>query len=247
MRAVSIGPLGTVSGGIEGAAVSGLVNVDGPVCGAEVAGLVNVAPSVQGVQIAGIVGVASKDSAGLQLSLVNVAGGRLHGVQLGLVNVASDADVQIGLVNVDTHGRLLLDALAKPEAGMLLAGTKQGPPHFHTLYTAEINVVSGRPWVVFGLGTHLTPSRRLCVDLDLLQHTQLVATTSSPNQISELRATVGYAFAPHFSAFVGPTFNVLAAPNLSRADAPGYAWAVADSGSIAIRAWPGVAFGLEGL
>src|SRR5215472_9113646 len=72
--------------------------------------------------------------------------------QVGLVNVARDADVQIGLVNVDTHGRLLLDALAEPEAGMLLAGVKHGPLHFHTLYTAEISAVSGRPWVVFGLG-----------------------------------------------------------------------------------------------
>jgi hypothetical protein len=246
-RAVSVGALGTVSNGIGGAALSGLVNVDaGPVCGAEIAGLVNVADGVQGAQIGGILGVTADDSAGTQISLINVAG-RLRGVQIGLINVANDTDVQIGLVNIDLHGRLRLDAWAKPEAGMALAGIKHGTAHFHTVYAFEMNTSSGRPWAVFGLGVHLTPLERFYVDIDVAQHTQLVSTTTSPNGLSEVRALVGYTIAPRLSAFVGPTYNVLVATDLARADAPSFATALAQSSSTAVRAWPGVAVGLEGL
>jgi hypothetical protein len=261
IRSLSIGALGALSSGIDGLAVSGLANADvGPVCGAEIGGLVNVAGSLQGAQIGGIASVAGEDSSGLQVSLVDVATAGLHGaqiglvevaretnVQVGLVNVASDADVQIGLVNVDLHGRLGLDVWAKPEAGTLLAGIKHGPPHFHTIYAFEMNVVTGRPWALIGLGAHMTPSARLFVDVDLFQHVEVLPTSTGPNELSELRAVVGYALWPHVSAFAGPTFNVLVAPDLSRADAPGYASVLGGSTSTAYRAWPGVAVGLEGL
>jgi hypothetical protein len=227
--------------------VSGLLNVDaGPVCGAEIAGLVNVARGVEGVQIGGIVDVTTDDSSGTQISLINVAG-RLRGLQLGLINVANDTDVQIGLVNIDMHGRLRIDAWSKPEAGMALAGIKHGPAHFHSIYAFEMNTSSGRPWAVFGLGVHLTPAERFYVDIDLAQHTQLISTSTTPNALSEVRALVGYTLAPRLSAFVGPTFNVLVASDLARADAPSFAVALGNSSSTGSRAWPGIAVGLEGL
>jgi hypothetical protein len=248
VRNVSVGALGAISSGVDGVAVSGLANVDpGPVCGAELAGLVNVATAVQGAQIAGIVDVTAGDSRGLQLSLVNVASGRLRGVQVGLVNVAEDTDAQIGLVNIDAHGRLGLDGWSKAESGTVLVGLKHGPAHSHTIYAFEMNAVSGRPWAVLGLGGHVTPTERLYFDFDFLFHTQLVPTATSPNQLSEIRAVIGYTLMPHLSVFAGPTFNVLVATNLSRADAPSFAWALADTSSTAVRAWPGVAAGVEGL
>jgi hypothetical protein len=261
VRALSIGVLGTASGGVRGAALSGLVNLDrGPVCGVELAGLVNIAEGVSGVQLAGIVDVAAGDSAGVQAGLVNVTAGRLRGVQaglvsvagdanvqVGLVNVAADADVQLGLVNVDLHGRLRLDAWTKPEAGTVLAAVKHGPAHFHWIYAFEINAASGRPWGAIGLGSHSTPSERLYVDVDLLQHVQIVPTHVAPNQLSELRLVLGYSLVPHLSAFVGPTFNVLVAPSPSRADAPGYATVWADTSTVTVRAWPGAVLGVEAL
>jgi hypothetical protein len=262
VRTFSLGALGAASSGVDGAAVSGLANISvGPVCGVQAAGLANVAMGMEGAQIGGIAGVTRGDSAGLQLSLVNVAmAGRLYGaqigevnvassaaVQVGLVNVAGDADVQVGLVDIDTHGRLHLDAWAKPEAGLVLAGIEHGPAHSHTIYAVEMNTASGRPWAVIGFGAHLTPSESIHVNVDILHHTQLVPTAKAPNQLSEIRAVLGYALAPHLSAFVGPTFNVLVATNLSRADAPGFASVLADTSSVAVRAWPGVAAGLEGL
>jgi hypothetical protein len=245
VRTLSLGALGAVSGGVGALAVSGLANVDaGPVCGLEVGGLANVAARVEGVQASGIVNVAGDRSRGMQASIVNVAGS-LRGVQVGLVNVASDTDAQIGLVNVDLHGRTHAQAWSKPESGMLLAGIQHGPAHMHSIYALGTSV-SGRPWAVFGLGAHLTPSARVFVDLDLSQHTQLLANGSGPNQLSEARVVVGYAFLPHFAAYVGPTFNVLVATSLARAEAPAYASVLGDTSTMAYRAWPGVALGVEG-
>jgi hypothetical protein len=260
IRAVSIGALGARSNGIDGAALSGLVNVDtGPVCGLELAGLVNVAESVQGAQIGGLVNVAWHDARGLQVGLVDVAGGGMRGaqvglvtaaksanVQIGLVNFAKDADAQIGLVNVDLHGRLLLDAWTKPEAGTVLAGLKHGTAHTHAIYAFEMNVVTGRPWFVVGLGAHLTPSARVYVDIDALEHVE-VPTSGALNQLDELRVAVGYRLAPRLSVFAGPTFNVLRASDLPRADAPGYAWTLGNSSNEAYRAWVGAVAGVEGL
>jgi hypothetical protein len=262
IRTVSVGVLGAVSSGVDGAAASGLANVEaGPVCGAQMAGLANVAMGLEGVQIGGIAGVIHGESAGLQVALVNVAtAGRLRGmqvgevnvasdasVQVGLVNVARDADVQVGLVNVDAHGRLHLDAWSKPEAGMFLLGIEHGPAHSHSIYAFEMNVTTGRPWAVFGFGAHLTPAEGFYVDIDLLQHVQVLPRSTSPNELSELRALVGHALAPHLSVFVGPTFNVLVASSLSRADAPGFAAVLGNAPTSGVRAWPGVAIGLEGL
>jgi hypothetical protein len=254
-----LGALGALSGGIDGVAASGLVNAEaGPVCGAEMAGLVNVAAGVQGVQASGIANVASGDSTGLQVALVDVATGRLNGsqiglvgvaksanVQVGLVNIADDADVQVGLVNIDLHGRVAVDAWSKPEAGTLLVGVKHGPAHSHTIYALEVNAATGRPWAAFGLGAHVTPARRLSVDIDLLQHVQLVTTSSAPNQLSELRVLLGYELLPHVTAFAGPTFNVAVMTNPGLADAPGYASLLSTDAKTAVRAWPGAALGLE--
>ena len=259
MRSISIGALGALSGGVRGLAASGLFNADaGPVCGAEIAGLANVAAGVEGVQIGGIASVTSDESTGLQVALVDVASGGLRGaqlglvsvardanVQVGLVNVASDADVQIGLIDVDLHGRLAVDAWSKPEAGTLLVGVKHGPRHSHTIYAFEMNAATGRPWAALGLGAHLTPTRRLSVDIDLLQHVQLVSSSTGLDQLSELRVLLGYEVLPRVTAFAGPTFNVLVSGDPGRADAPGYAYALGSDTKNPTRAWPGATLGLE--
>jgi hypothetical protein len=259
IRGVSIGALGALSGGVQGVAASGLVNAEtGQVCGAEIAGLVNVAAGFEGLQIGGITNVASGDSSGLQVGLVDVAARNLDGgqiglvsvaqdtnFQMGLVNVASDADFQLGLVNVDLHGRLAIDAWSKPEAGTVLLALKHGPAHFHSLYILEMNVATGRPWAAFGLGAHLTPSKRVSVDVDLVQHVQLVGTSTAPNELSEIRVLLGYALSAHVRAFAGPTYNVIEAPDPARADAPGYASVLANQGQSSYRGWPGAALGME--
>jgi hypothetical protein len=243
---VEIAGLTNVDMGVRGAQIAGLANVGAAVQGAQIAGLANVATSSRGAQIAGLVDVSAGDSAGLQLAPINVSAGRIRGVQIGLVNVASDADAQIGLINVDLHGRTTAEAWAEPEAGTLVLGLLHGSRHFHTIYGIEMQAETGRPWAVFALGARLTPDERLHVDLDLLEHTQLLATSVAPNQIHEIRVVIGYALASHLAVFAGPTFNVLAATNLPRADAPSYALVLGDTPSAKYRGWPGVTLGLEG-
>ena len=218
----------------------------------------NVAGAVEGVQASGIANVATGDSEGLQVALVDVTAGRLQGsqiglvsvaraanVQVGLVNVADDADVQVGLVNLDLHGRVAVDAWSKPEAGTLLLGVKHGPPHSHTVYALEVNAATGRPWAAFGLGAHLTPARRVSVDIDLLQHVQLITTSTAPNQLSELRVLLGYELLPHVTVFAGPTYNVALVTDPGHADLPGYASLLTTNASTTVHAWPGAALGLE--
>lgn len=244
---VQLAGLATFAKQVQGVQVAGLADVATGVRGAQVAGLVGVATDVRGAQIAGLAAVAPGDSGGLQFSPVNVAGGRWHGVQIGVINVANDADAQVGLLNVDFHGRFLLEAWSKPEAGAVLAGIEHGPAHMHSIYAFEVRVTSGRPWAVLGLGAHLTPSDRVYVDLDVLQHVQLAGDSGGPNQLSELRVVAGYSPSPWWSAFVGPTFNVLAARDPHDADAPSFAWTLDGRSSTAVMAWPGIALGVEGL
>jgi hypothetical protein len=100
---------------------------------------------------------------------------------------------------------------------------------------------------VLGLGAHATPAPDVYIDFDLIEHLQLDFPGGRPTSLHEARATVGFAFAPHLSAFVGPTFNVLEAATAARAGAPGFATHLTDTSSRTFSAWPGVAVGLEGL
>ena len=53
IRSLSIGLLGSLSGGVKGLAVSGVVDVDrGPPCGVQVSGVVDIAGDSSGVQTA---------------------------------------------------------------------------------------------------------------------------------------------------------------------------------------------------
>jgi hypothetical protein len=264
IRNLSIGIAGELSGGLTGLAVSGGVNVDdGPLCGvqvsgavnvagdsrgAQVTGAVNIAQRVTGVQIAGGVNVAGDDSSGAQLGTVNVMGGHLRGVQIGVVNYAPDIDFQLGLVNINGSGRLLLDAWTKPEMGLVLAGVKHGGTHYHWIYGFGTRPADpARPWAALGLGAHVTPAEKLYVDIDVVDHLQLVFGSGDATQIYEARAVVGYRVLPQLALFAGPTFNLLAEATSARTGAPDYATDLADTSRTSYRSWPGITLGVEAL
>jgi hypothetical protein len=263
-RNLSLGLVGALTGGVKGLAASGAVNVDsGPVCGAELAGAVNVGGDVRGAQIAGAVNVANHlagaqiagavnvsadESSGSQIATVNVSAGRLHGVQIGVVNYASDVDFQLGLVNINAAGRFGLDVWANPETGLLLAGVKHGGPHYHWIYALGTRPADpARPWGAIGLGAHITPSKNVYVDLDLVGELQLAFNASRAAELYQARVVVGYKLFPELAVFVGPTYNVLSASTTARTGSPAYATDVADTSTTAYRAWPGIALGVEGL
>jgi hypothetical protein len=254
---VDLGPLcgvqvsGAVNlaGDARGAQIAGAVNVAGDARGAQITGAVNVAQRLAGVQLAGAVNVAAEDSSGAQLGTVNVAGERLHGVQIGVVNYASDIDFQLGLINVNRSGRLLLDAWTKPEMGLVLAGLKHGGVHYHWIYALGVRPADpAHPWSALGLGAHVTPAEKLYVDIDVIAQLQLdFFRSGDAPRVYEARAVVGYKVLPQLALFAGPTFNVLAEATGARGGAPDYATDLADTSRNSYRSWPGIALGVEAL
>lgn len=103
-RGLSIGFLGTYSGGVHGAQFSLLANVDRRgMCGFEAAVGLNLnLGDGKGVQLA-LSNATIGHLRGVQLGLANFAGKGVYGVQLGIANVAFDAtSVQLAVANIAT-------------------------------------------------------------------------------------------------------------------------------------------------
>ncbi|MGH7435169.1 MAG: LA_2272 family surface repeat-containing protein, partial [Polyangiaceae bacterium] len=264
IRGFSLGALGDLSGGIHGFALAGVASVDtGELCGAQIGGVANVAGNVHGLQIAGVASVA-EDTRGLQIAgvanvagdphglqiagVANIASGSMHGVQIGLVNYGRDADLQLGLVNINPGGRLAVDLWSKPETGLVLAGLKHGGAHYHWIYGIGTPVTDpSRPWASLGVGAHFTPFDNLYVDVDAIDYLQLVFRGGDPSELYEIRAVVGYRLMSHLSVFAGPSYTVGAQRTSASIGAPGYAQLLTTESNATYRSWPGIVLGIEGL
>jgi hypothetical protein len=186
---------------------------------------------------------------GAQLAPVNVAAGPVHGAQLGVVNISTKADFALGIINIATRGRFEIDVWGLPEAGLLLAGVKNGGVHYHYIYGAGFRPTDAhRAWGVFGFGGRVEPVDAVFVDVDAVAHAELDFGSGGRNALYEARAVVGYRIVGGFAVFGGPTYDVLwAHGNAPTGVAPAYATSLARTPSESFRGWPGVAVGLEGL
>ena len=81
----------------------------------------------------------------------------------------------------------------------------------------------------------------------MLLHVQLSFGQEETALLPEARVVIGYHFLPALSAFLGPTFNVLAEGTRARGGAPGYSWNFASTSATLFSAWPGLALGVEAL
>lgn len=231
----------------EGAELAGAGNVTRSLHGAQLAGAFNVATTVRGAQLAGGLNVATGVH-GAQLAPINVAAGPVHGVQIGVINVATQADFALGVISVATRGRFQVDAWGLPEAGLLLAGVKNGGPHYHYIYAIGVRPADARRvWAAAGLGAHLTPLQSVFVDIDAIAHTELVFESNPRSAIYQGRLLVGYQIVPGFAVFGGPSYNVLEAALDAPRVAPGYSTNLAQNSTELFRGWPGVVIGVEGL
>ena len=114
-RHLSIGVIGALSGGVDGVALSGVVDIAvGDVYGLQLSSVLSIAGPVHGVQ-GGLVSISAGsfeglqlglvaitgDVAGAQIGLLDVAGGDVNGLQVGLLNIAgSVTGAQVGLLNI---------------------------------------------------------------------------------------------------------------------------------------------------
>ncbi|MCL2449831.1 MAG: hypothetical protein FWD17_12860, partial [Polyangiaceae bacterium] len=240
------GNVNVTSGPLDGLQAAGLVNYASETHGWQVGGAANVTGSLSGAQIAGVFNVAT-GIAGAQIAPINIAAGEVHGVQVGVINVSERADFALGVINVATRGRFHADAWALPESGLLLAGVKNGGPHYHYIYGVGLRPTDPhRAWGALGIGAHITPLESIFVDVDAIGHEE-IANSVARNELYEARAVVGYRAARGVSVFAGPTYNVLESRNGAPTGvAPGYATTLARTRSEQFRGWVGAAFGVEG-
>jgi hypothetical protein len=253
---IAVGPASGLQGAgavnfaseINGAQLAGGLNVTRSLRGVQMAGGVNIARPLDGVQMAGGVNVAT-DVNGAQLAPVNVAAGSVHGAQIGVVNVSTKADFALGIINVATRGRFEVDVWGLPEAGLLLAGVKNGGVHYHYIYGAGLRPTDAhRAWAVFGFGGRVEPLDALFVDVDAVAHAEIAFGAAGRNDLYEARVVVGYRIVGGFALFGGPTYDVLTAYGSAPTGvAPAYARTLTRTSSDSVRGWPGVAVGLEGL
>jgi hypothetical protein len=173
----------------------------------------------------------------------------VHGVQVGIVNVAVDSDFSLGILNVIARGRFNIDAWGLPDSGLLLAGVKNGGPHYHYIYAVGIRPAdTHHAWVAWGIGAHITPLDSVFVDIDAIAHGEIVDNSDARNGLYQLRVLAGYRFFRGLAVFGGPTVNVLEAGLRATSVAPGYATSLTRSAaSQTFSIWPGAAIGLEGL
>jgi hypothetical protein len=259
----AIGMAGVVTGGIRGFGVAGAVDVAaGPLCGLQLAGAVNVAGPTSGAQLSGAVNVAAGDVAGaqvggaanvaagevtgLQVAPINVASGPVHGVQIGVINYAKDADFQLGLVNINASGRVLMDIWSEAEMGMGWIAIKHGGKHYHWIYALGARAADlSRPWFAVGAGWNSTHFDKLHADVDLLMENQFVFNDVTQVSVAQARVFLGYPLIPGLTVVGGPTFNFLMEGKSARSGAPGYASDVADTSTRNYRGWVGVSLGIE--
>jgi hypothetical protein len=261
--------IANVAGEVRGAQISGTLNIASQVTGLQLGAVDISAGPVRGAQIGvityaeesdfslGVVDVTAGRVHGLQvgvanyaeesvfsLGVVNVTTGRVHGLQVGVVNYAEDTDFSLGVFNIVAKGRWHLEAWMLPEAEMLLAAVKHGGAHFHYLYGAGMRPADAEHiWPLIGLGGHVTFGEDLFFDPELLSHTEVA---SNPNQLIQARLRLGYRFSRNVAGLLGPTFNILVAPDGQRTGAaPGYSVELRNTSDVTVLAWPGVALGAE--
>ncbi len=205
------------SRGVYGAQISNVANVSaGDVKGIQLTNVVNVARDVDGAQIA-CVANAARDVSGVQLSLVANRARAAQGAQMALlVNVAEESHgFLFGILNVVRRDGEVHPGISYDEAGLLTMTLRTGNRNFYGLLSAggELQGHDDRSramTVGVGWGASV-PVGRFLVSSDASAH--LVSTMSglvrnAPNQLTRVRASLGFRVFDHLAPFVGVSANL---------------------------------------
>lgn len=178
----------TVGEPSRGAQLSGFINVfTGNLSGFQGSSFLNVASgNIRGAQGAGFLNVATGEFTGVQASgFLNVAN-VVHGLQLGIVNVAKEnTGVSFGLLNFIWDG--VMDVgIAMDSNGFFWLQYQGGTHWFYT--TFMIGYDTNWSWdhdvqtihLGFGIGTRLELTKRMSLDIELLNRTVLDLSDGNP-------------------------------------------------------------------
>ncbi|WP_426746082.1 caspase family protein [Myxococcus faecalis] len=204
-----------VNGDMDGyQAAVGMSWVAGTMRGVQMAVGVSRVNTLQGAQLS-LINVGG-DVTGAQVGLINVAG-KMNGLQLGIINVANNLEsgVPVGLLNIVRNGQFHVEAYGN-DFNYANVALKVGSRYLYTTLVVGMGAVPDHRgpshWTTgVGLGGHVPLTERLYFDVDVVSNTihEWGGALADNRMLHQGRLMVGYAFAPRFAIFAGPTFNLL--------------------------------------
>lgn len=250
-------------GYLEGIQISGLVNVtQGPVEGIQASSLINYSgDKTEGIQGAGLLNVAKGDVKGLQISpLLNTSAdlegaqisalfnkaNHVHGVQIaGLVNIAESCDgIALAPINIIKHGGFHSVSTYSTELYPFMLSLKTGTPSFYSILTSAYSPMSRQNFSYgggFGAERLLSPNSAVATELQLLTLTHN-GIHKRLNLWTNFSVVYNLYLSEHFSAFAGPTANMMTSSDKELLSDTSASWAI-ESGDFAY--WAGWKAGVQ--
>ena len=201
----------------QGVAISGIVNYSGYTQGLQIAGVANVASDFQGIQVGGLVNVV----------------GYGQGIQVGAFNFGKEFEgVPVGLISLYGNGRKQIDVWAA-DGGFTYAGFKTGTHEVYNMISIGYNptITERDVWALaWSIGLHrpldeVWENARYegyFLNQDFtIQHIQEGKYREDLNHIYSYKYLLGREFSNGFSAYAGPTLNMMVSKNPNNED---YIW-----------------------
>ncbi len=170
---------------------------------------------LRGIQ-GGVFNAARGDLRDVQLGVANFATGSVRGAQIGVFNFARDADAGIGLLSLYWKGRTHLEMWSQDWARAMI-GIKHGSRYIHNVVAVGGRSVGDKwlPVLALGLGIRARLGDRLHVDVDGMHHLLLQDSKDddqTPDQLTQVKATVGLRMFRSATLFAGLSLNALWLP-----------------------------------
>ncbi|HAC15561.1 MAG TPA: hypothetical protein DCE78_06405 [Bacteroidetes bacterium] len=201
----------------QGVAIAGAVNYSGHTQGLQISGLANIATSFQGIQVGGLVNVVEYG----------------QGIQVGAFNFGKEFEgVPVGLISLYGNGRKQIDVWAA-DGGFTYAGFKTGTYDVYNMISIGYNptITERDVWALaWSIGLH-RPLDEVWEDARYegyflnqdftIQHIQEGKYRDDLNHIYSYKYLLGREYSNGFSAYAGPTLNMMVSKNPNNED---YIW-----------------------
>ena len=242
-------------GSMYGISGSGFINMAREVKGMQASGFMNITHKLVGAQSAGFLNIARKVT-GAQLSgFMNIAR-KVKGVQVGFLNIADDYEsgVPIGIINIIKHGYHEWE-VSGSELWNLHAGYRMGVDKLYTQFMVGANWQEKHDFwgLGFGIGSRFGITRYFKGSADLISYQIMDETMHHrrrPTMLEQVRLTLDGRIFRQVRWFVGPTLNLLIAPNRYPEEniteqITSWMFYTETSGVNSLKIWPGISGGIR--
>lgn len=175
----------------------------------------NYGASLQGISVGAV--NLNEQAQGIQIGFFNGAE-KIQGLQVGVVNIADEMrGVPVGLISFVRKGRHNIDVFSS-ETGFTNIGLKLGTHQVYNMISIGINPrLDPEPWQVgWSIGRYKNEGNGIFTysDFSIFHINEDRGWTDALNNRFTYRLMFGRHIADGFSAYIGPTFNML----VSRSD-----------------------------